>query len=180
MRVLLHTCCAPCTTFPLAFLRSMGYRVHALFVNPNIYPADEVERRYQTLERFAAEEGMPLSRADVHHRQWLEAVSADPRRPFRCAMCYRLRLDETARLARRGGYDFFTTSLLLSVYQDHKSIVDEAERASSKYGIAFLYHDFRKGYKRSREMARGRHLYLQKYCGCEFSLSESASGGDRK
>lgn len=173
MRVLLHSCCAPCTTFPLSLLRSTGYTVDALFVNPNIHPAEELEKRWLALKDFGQDVGMPVSRVDISHDRWLERVSGDLKKPGRCGQCYRMRMEETARIAKERGYDSFTTSLLLSIYQDHERVVREAERASSEYGIEFLYRDFRKGYKRSREMARGRHLYMQKYCGCEFSSRES-------
>lgn len=175
--MLLHACCAPCVTFPLALLRSTGYSVDALFVNPNIYPADEVERRWHTLLDFGKSRAMPATRLDISHAAWLDAVSLDTDRPQRCGLCYRLRMDETAKAAKEGGYDCFTTSLLVSIYQDHRRVAEEAERASAKHGIEFLYRDFRKGYKRSREMARGQHLYMQKYCGCEFSLAEPRDTG---
>lgn len=170
MRVLLHSCCAPCTTFPLAFLRSVGHSVDGLFLNPNIHPQEELEKRWQTLRDFAEVEKMSLRRVDFGHEEWRSAVLGDLRKPGRCLRCYRLRLDETARIAEEEGYDCFTTSLLLSIYQDHMGIVLEARRAAAKHSVEFLYHDFRTGYRRSREMARGRHLYMQKYCGCEFSL----------
>ena len=90
-------------------------------------------------------------------------------KPRRCLICYRTRLQETARIARQEGFRFFTSSLLLSIYQDHEGIVREGLEASRRHSLEFLYLDFRKGYRRSREMARGKHLYMQKYCGCEFS-----------
>jgi predicted adenine nucleotide alpha hydrolase (AANH) superfamily ATPase len=166
----MHSCCAPCSTFSLALMRSMGYSVSALFVNPNIYPEHEGEKRWLTLWEFASLEGMPVCRVEVGHEKWLETVSADLAKPGRCVLCYRTRLDETARRARDEGFQYFTTSLLLSIYQDHDAIVREAREASRRHSVEFLYFDFRKGYRRSREMARGKHLYMQKYCGCEFSL----------
>jgi predicted adenine nucleotide alpha hydrolase (AANH) superfamily ATPase len=166
----MHSCCAPCSTFPLSLMRSMGYSVSSLFVNPNIYRPEESEKRWLALEEFASREKMPVRKVEVGHDKWLEAVSHDLKKPVRCLKCYRVRLDETARIAREEGFPFFTTSLLLSVYQDHEGILREAKEAAREHSVEFLYMDFRKGYRRSREMARGTHLYMQKYCGCEFSL----------
>jgi predicted adenine nucleotide alpha hydrolase (AANH) superfamily ATPase len=165
----MHSCCAPCSTFPLALMRSLGYSVSALFLNPNIYPDGEREKRWLTMKEFAATEKMPLLRVEMSHESWLEAVSRDLVKPRRCLICYRTRLQETARIARQEGFRFFTSSLLLSIYQDHEGIVREGLEASRRHSVEFLYFDFRKGYRRSREMARGKHLYMQKYCGCEFS-----------
>ena len=186
----MHSCCAPCTTFPLYLLRSLGYLVDGAFYNPNIHPLAERDRRLSVYLDFAEAEGLPVrhdagdpqsgacaltadeERQDASHRQWLSRVAADLEKPGRCRLCYLHRLLPVARLARQEGYDCFTTSLLLSIYQDHEGIVAAGEEASRQAGIPFLYMDFRVGYRRSREMARGRHLYMQKYCGCEFSLAE--------
>ncbi len=168
----MHSCCAPCTTFPLFFLRSEGYSVDGAFLNPNIHPDEERARRWDVYREFAAAEQFPVRKIDVPHDSWLAEVSSDLSKPGRCRLCYRNRLRPVARLARDEGYDFFTTSLLLSIYQDHQGIILAAEEASRETGVPFLYRDFRVGYRRSREMARGRHMYMQKYCGCEFSASE--------
>lgn len=141
-----------------------------MFVNPNIHPPEENEKRWLALEEFASREKMPLRRVEVGHDKWLEAVGPDLTKPARCLRCYMMRLGETARIAREEGFPLFTTSLLLSVYQDHEGILREATEAAREHSVEFLYLDFRKGYRRSREMARGMHLYMQKYCGCEFSL----------
>jgi len=174
-------------------LRSLGHSVHGVFYNPNIYPREERDRRLHAYMDFASgegitvltlEEGEPCPGADrggteslsgagedPAHEEWLSRVREDLAKPGRCRLCYLHRLLPVARLANEKGYDCFTTSLLLSIYQDHQGIVEAGEEAARQAGIPFLYHDFRVGYRRSREMARGRHLYMQKYCGCEFSAS---------
>lgn len=172
MRILMHSCCAPCTTFPLFLLRSEGHVVDGVFLNSNISPDEENEKRWKTYEEFARSERFPVRRVDIAHEEWLQAVSSDLSRPGRCRACYRSRLAPVAAMAREGGYDCFTTSLLISPYQDHEGIVEEAAEASRLHQVPFLNRDFRVGYRRSREMARGRHLYMQKYCGCEFSARE--------
>ncbi|HHW17671.1 MAG TPA: epoxyqueuosine reductase QueH [Firmicutes bacterium] len=174
MRVLLHSCCAPCSTFPSSILLAEGFRVDGLFFNPNIYPAEEEEKRWETYRRWAGEAGIEVRRIQWPHERWLSGVSSDLTKPGRCRECYRLRLIEVARLAREGGYDFFTTTLLVSPYQDHGGVVLALKKASEESGVPYLYRDFRVGYRRSREMARGSHLYMQTYCGCEFSLGGEA------
>lgn len=190
----MHSCCAPCTTFPLFLLRAEGYRVDGVFLNPNIHPEAERDKRLAVYLDFARAQhlslrqiGMDAPQAEAPtattphnqtprdqtlHDRWLASVSADLHKPGRCRLCYMHRLRPVARLAREDGYDFFTTSLLLSIYQDHEGIVLAAEEASREAGVPFLYRDFRVGYRRSREIARGRHMYMQKFCGCEFSARE--------
>lgn len=178
MRVLLHSCCAPCTTFPLFLLRAEGHRVDGVFFNPNVHPDAEVARRLAVYLDFAGEENLTVRRVDATdavcpgggtHIAWRGAVASDLTKPGRCRLCYAHRLGAVARLARDEGYDCFTTSLLLSIYQDHEGVAAAGNEASRESGVPFLYRDFRPGYRRSREIARGRHMYMQKYCGCEFS-----------
>ncbi len=119
-------------------------------------------------------------RQDEEHNRWLAHVSTDLAKPGRCRLCYAHRLLPIARMAKEKGYDCFTTSLLLSIYQDHEGIVSAGEEAASQAGVGFLNMDFRVGYRRSREMARGRHLYMQKYCGCEFSYAPMTMEGPGK
>lgn len=169
----MHSCCAPCTTFPLFLLRSEGYAVDGMFLNPNIHPDAERGKRWAVYEAFARLELFTVRKADIGHEQWLTQVSSDLARPARCRACYRARLMPVAKVARDEGYHGFTTSLLVSPYQDHDGIVEAAMEASRLYEVPFLYRDFRVGYRRSRELARGRHMYMQRYCGCEFSAGEA-------
>lgn len=110
----------------------------------------------------------------VPHEDWLEAVSDDLNKPRRCRMCYYMRLKQTARLAKEEGYSGFSTTLLVSPYQDHHAILEVMKKVAGEYAIPYVYRDLRRGYLRSRQMARGSHMYMQKYCGCEFSI-----GGDQ-
>lgn len=111
-----------------------------------------------------------MRRIYVPHSQWLDAVSCDLTKPARCSACYLFRLREVARLAKEEGYDLFSTTLLVSPYQDHQGVVDALSMASLEHGIPYIWNDLRRGYLRSRQMARGYHMYMQKYCGCEFSI----------
>ena len=175
MKVLMHSCCAPCATFPLFLLRSEGYSVDGVFLDPNIDPDAERERRWVVYRDFAEAERWSVRKVDVPHEEWLSAVSPDLSKPGRCRLCYRNRLRPVARTAAEEGYDCFTTTLLVSIHQDHEGVAQAAREASEECGVPFLYRDFRVGYRRSRELARGRHMYMQKYCGCEFSALESGN-----
>jgi len=169
LKLLLHSCCGPCTTYPLHFYRAQGYSVGGLYFNPNIYPEEEEIKRWETYADWAEKNHLPATRIYTPHDEWLGAVSHDLSKPARCKECYLFRLKEAARFAKEEGYDCFSTTLLVSPYQDHKGIIEAMGIASRESGIPFVYNDLRRGYLRCRQMARGYHMYMQKYCGCEFS-----------
>ncbi len=148
--------------------------VDGLYFNPNIYPLAEERKRWDTYAEWSKQVGLNARRIVVPHEDWLEAVACDLTKPGRCRMCYYVRLKETARLAKEERYSGFSTTLLVSPYQDHHAISEVMKQAAGEYGIPYVYGDLRRGYLRSRQMARGSHMYMQKYCGCEFSI-----GGDR-
>jgi predicted adenine nucleotide alpha hydrolase (AANH) superfamily ATPase len=147
------------------------------------------------LKKFAEEKKLPLLTEDEYglrafiygdwyqnltHRRLLENSSRqgeeDVRRK-RCAFCYKLRLEKTARLAAEKGYDAFSTTLLISPYQNHDLIRQTGVELASVYGIEFLYRDFRPLFRQGREQARAAGYYMQKYCGCIFSEEERYLGG---
>jgi len=166
LRLLLHSCCGPCTTFPLHFFRAQGFLVDGLFFNPNIYPDEEGEKRWLTYQQWANQAGLRTRHIEMPYEQWVKAVS----KPGQCRQCYYVRLERTAQIAKAERYDGFSTTLLVSPYQDHQGILIAMERASREHNIPYVYRDLRPGYRRSRQMARGNHMYMQKYCGCEFSM----------
>jgi predicted adenine nucleotide alpha hydrolase (AANH) superfamily ATPase len=144
--------------------------VESVFLNPNIYPMEELEKRWQTYKEWGDSVGLPTERVDIPHETWRSQVTkVGSSRPERCERCYLMRFQQVALIAKEKGYDAFTTSLLVSPYQEHDALKRSLKIASEENGVPFLYQDFRPGYKRGREMARGAHLYMQKYCGCEFS-----------
>ncbi len=146
--------------------------MHGVFCNPNIYPETELEKRWAAYKDWAQSVNLPVAAVDMPHAAWRQCVSGDLSKPGRCQLCYEMRLEAVAEAAHKGGYDCFTTTLLVSPYQDQQQIIRAMEKGAQKYGVSFLYRDFRPGYLRSRQMARGAHLYMQKYCGCEFSRVE--------
>jgi epoxyqueuosine reductase len=173
--ILLHTCCAPCTVYPLEALRNAGWRVHACFYNPHIQPYQEFQKRLTAMESFARQEELKIIvRADYELEKFLRQVVY--REHQRCLFCYTVRLEATARLAKKSRFDAFTTTLLYSKRQKHDLVRSVAQEASRKFGIPFYYEDFRTGWKEGQEGAKARGLYRQQYCGCIFSEKERYSG----
>lgn len=171
MKLLLHTCCGPCTAFPLSVLRGEGIKVHGFFFNPNIHPFQEFERRLGAMDSLAAQTGLPMA-CDREYglTTYLRAVVCHEEE--RCAICYRLRLDAAAAKARELSADTFTTTLLYSRHQNHNLIRAIGEECGVRHGIPFVYRDFRQGWQEGITMAKAMGLYRQPYCGCIFSEQE--------
>mgnify|MGYP003292265839 CR=1 FL=1 len=180
-RLLLHVCCAPCSSYVLEYL-SRYFDITALFYNPNISPKSEYDYRAQELCRLAVE--MPLSspiacRIEEYDPAAFLAVSKgleqEPEGGERCTACYRLRLTQTAQIAAKDGYDYFTTTLSISPLKDAVRLNTIGGELAEEYGVPYLYSDFKKreGYKRSIQLSAEYSLYRQDYCGCAFSKAEA-------
>lgn len=172
MRILLHACCGPCAVAPVARLREQGHEVTGFWYNPNIHPYTEYRQRLDALREFAAEENLPLICHDDYDLEGYLAQAAGKGVPERCRVCYRMRLEAAADAAKTGGFDAFSTSLLVSPYQQHDLLREVGEQAGRRAGIPFLYQDFRGDYRRGRQRAKELGLYRQQYCGCIFSEKE--------
>ena len=161
MKTLLHVCCAPCANQCVEMLRGENIEVTGFWYNPNIHPFRE----------YAQTVNLPLiEQNDYALRPFVRQVADDIAN--RCVKCYEMRLFETARQAKEGGFDSFTSSLFISPYQNHKLMKEVALRASEVYGVEFLYRDFREVFRAGQEYAREHEFYMQKYCGCVFSEEE--------
>jgi predicted adenine nucleotide alpha hydrolase (AANH) superfamily ATPase len=170
-KILLHSCCGPCSIYPVDYLREQGMEVHSYFFNPNIHPYTEFARRKETMEKYAADTGLKLIVDDDYRlEEFLRGVAY--RESNRCMICYSLRLEQAARIAKRGKFDGFTTTLLVSPYQKHELIRDVGQSAGDKYGIPFHYVDFRPGYRDAAARSRVLGMYRQAYCGCIYSEKE--------
>ena len=171
MKILLHTCCGPCSIFPVGWLREAGHALQGFFFNPNIHPYKEFSKRLDTLAEYAADVELPLM-IDKRYllEEFLTTVMHSER--LRCEVCYEMRLTETARQARLLGCDAFSTTLLVSPYQKHELIRRSGEAAGDANGIAFLYEDFRTGWQEGVRISRELEMYRQPYCGCIFSEKE--------
>ena len=164
----MHCCCAPCSVRCIEDLRGEGIEPTAYWYNPTIHPYQEYKARRDTLVSYAPSIGMALIVDESYGlRPFVKAVAADLN--HRCRYCYACRLDRTARYAAENGFESFTTTLLISPYQDHDLIRSLGEQMGKKYGVAFLYRDFRPGFRDGQAKARSLGFYMQKYCGCIFS-----------
>ena len=167
-RLLLHTCCAPCSVYCVDSLRAEGIEPVSFWYNPNIHPYQEYKARRDTLIDYAASINLELILHDNYGlRDFVRAVAEDI--DHRCSHCYTCRLEQSARYAAESGFTHFSTTLLVSPYQDHDGICRAAEVLSKRYGVEFLYRDFRPGFRQGQAKARELGLYMQKYCGCVFS-----------
>jgi predicted adenine nucleotide alpha hydrolase (AANH) superfamily ATPase len=181
MKLLLHTCCGPCSAGCLGSLEEEGIRPVLFWYNPNIHPWTEYRLRRDCLEELAGEKNLELLKIDEYGlRLFLGGLNSleaggpagDDPKAARCTYCYRLRLERTAEAARQGGYDCFSTTLLISPYQRHEDIKKTGEELAVRSGVPFFYRDFRPFFREGQKNARERGLYTQKYCGCIFSEEE--------
>lgn len=168
-KILMHACCGPCTIYPLEYLRSENFDIiMGYFYNPNIHPFTEWQKRKQNFQKFAESEKMKVI---IDENYDLEAFLQNivHRESKRCWYCCTMRLFHTASIAKRGKFDAFTTTLLVSPFQKHELIKQAGEIAASKYGVEFYYVDFRSGFKEAYKKAKATGHYLQQYCGCIYS-----------
>ena len=174
MKMMLHCCCGPCSTYSLESLRNEGFKVYGHFYNPNIHPYKEFELRKKSFEKFASSMAFDVKIEEEYGLYTFldEVMSAYKVRSLRCARCYHMRLLKTAILAKDMGFDCFSTTLTISPYQDHETIKQAGEDISKEVGVKFEYRDFRAGYKSSIDKSKQMELYRQQYCGCIFSEKE--------
>ncbi|MBU0517234.1 MAG: epoxyqueuosine reductase QueH [Proteobacteria bacterium] len=175
MNVLIHICCAPCAIYPLSVLRGEGAAVRGLWFNPNVQPYTEWRQRLDTLQKWAADEDLALiEMTDYDVVDWLRRMAW--REAERCRICHHLRLERAARVARRGKFDAFTTTLLYSKRQDHDLVLEIGRAVAADQGVPFLERDFRPGWRAGIEASRRLGLYRQAYCGCIYSEQERFTG----
>lgn len=180
MKLLLHTCCAPCSVYCIESLRNDGIEPVSFWYNPNIHPYIEYKTRRDTLIQYSEMENFKLIiKEEYGLREFCKNVVGDL--DNRCTnYCYRVRLEETAKYAKENGYDAFTSTLFVSPYQKHEELKCVCEEMAEKYGVEFLYRDFRVGFRDGQAKARELGLYMQKYCGCVFSEEMSKSAHQKK
>ena len=173
--LLLHVCCAPCSSYCMEYLTKY-FDITLLFYNPNMDSLQEYEKRKAELLRLVDEAHFPVEvvLCDYAPDRFYESVRGhekDKEGGERCFICYELRMREAAAYAKEHGFDYFTTSLSISPYKNAEKINETGERLAKEYGIKHLPSDFKKknGYKRSIELSKEYDLYRQDYCGCVFS-----------
>ena len=168
--IVLHTCCAPCLIYPLDVLKENGFNVTGVFYNPNIHPLVEYSERKNAVEMLSLQ--IEMLYPDYNPADFFRAVNLSEDFPGRCAICWRERLRKTAKFARERNAGYFTTTLLVSPYQDHGLLQKIGNDIAREEGVRFFYSDFRKGFRKAHEEARGKGIYMQKYCGCIYSELE--------
>ena len=173
-RLLLQSCCGPCSSYVLEYLTAY-FDVTVLYYNPNIRPQAEYEKRLETQKQLLA--AMPLARPvklvepggrGEEFEAAARGLEAEPEGGARCTRCFMLRLEETARQAAQGGFDFFGTTLTVSPHKNAPLLNEIGEALAGRYGVAWLPSDFKKrcGYLRSIQLSKQYGLYRQEYCGC--------------
>ena len=169
MKLLLHTCCAPCSVYCIDTLRKEEIEPTVYWFNPNIHPYMEYKARRDCLKEYTKSIDVnAIFEENYGLDEFCKHVIGDLQN--RCKnYCYPVRLEQTAKYAKENGYTHFSTTLLVSPYQNHEALIEVAEKMAKKYGIEFLYRDFRVGFREGQAKARELGLYMQKYCGCIFS-----------
>jgi len=187
-KLLVHLCCGPCSVAPLRELLKETAEVWGFFHNPNIHPLEEFRLRLEAVKKLAELLSIPVKYDEVYRPgEFIKGVRSHtgqdegvPSFNERCGYCYSSRLEATAKAAKEGGFGVFTSSLLFSKYQDHGAIRAAGVEFARKYGILFLYEDFRLLWQEGREASRSLGLYSQKYCGCVYSRIERYAEKKRK
>ncbi|CUX52913.1 hypothetical protein BN3590_02009 [Clostridium sp. C105KSO15] len=179
-RLLLHSCCAPCSSYVLEYL-SRYFEITVYFYNPNIDQPEEYKRRVKEQQRLIASMDFihPVTletgayEPEEFHRI-VRGLEKEPEGGARCFKCYELRLQEAAKVAQAGRFDYFTTTLSISPLKNAEKLNEIGEKLAKEYRVPYLPSDFKKknGYKRSVELSEKYNLYRQDYCGCIYSQKE--------
>ena len=177
-KLLLHSCCAPCSSHVISYLTKY-FDITVLYYNPNISPKNEYEKRKEEQIRLIKEIDK-INKIDIIdcdyendiYEKEIKGLEDEPERGKRCTVCFNLRLSKTALLAKNLNYDYFCTTLTVSPYKNSNLINEIGIELEKKYGVKWLYSDFKKdnGYKHSIELSKQYNLYRQNYCGCKYSI----------
>lgn len=179
--LLLHSCCAPCSSYVLEYLSNF-FDITVYYYNPNIYPEQEFGRRVEEqkkfIENFKAKNPISFLEGEYQKERFYsisKGLEDENEGGERCSKCYELRLREAAIKAKDGKFDYFTTTLSISPHKDAQRLNSIGKILGEEYGVKYLYSDFKKreGFKRSIELSKIYGLYRQNYCGCVFSWNES-------
>lgn len=185
-RLLLHSCCAPCSSYTLEYL-SRYFDITVYYFNPNISPKQEFDKRFEEQKRLISQmpfkNSVTLVEGDYNYDDFLEIAKGlenVPEGGERCFRCYKMRLESTARLAKEQGFDYFCTTLSISPLKNSQKINELGFGLEEKYDVKWLPSDFKKreGYKRSIQLSREYSLYRQNFCGCVFSKNQQGESNE--
>lgn len=180
-KLLLHSCCAPCSSYVLEYLTNY-FDITVFYYNPNISSYEEYEKRYKEVQRFIHDFGLENKVSFINgsydndkYEKLIKGLENEKEGGTRCEKCYYLRLEETCKYAKEHGFDYFTTTLSISPYKNSEKLNSTGKKLEDKYDVLYLLSDFKKknGYKRSIELSREYNLYRQNYCGCIYSQKAS-------
>lgn len=179
MKLLLHACCGPCSLMPAGLLQDAGHDITIAYMNSNIHPETEYEKRRATLRTWARLMGTVVIEGSYDPVLWQKIVGDITaidgyKREDRCRACYRMRLEEAAAYAEEQGYEGLSTTLTVSPYQFIDIIGEELEGVCEKYGLEPVFEDFRPYYREATRKSRDLGMYQQNYCGCHYSECEAA------
>ena len=183
-RLLLHSCCGPCSSYVLDVL-TKHFDVTLLYYNPNIYPSEECQKRLaeqlRLLDEMPFKKSVSYMACEYDEGEFLQAakgLESEREGGARCERCFRLRLNKTAFEAQKNGFDYFTTTLSVSPHKNAQMLNEIGKELEKEYGVKYLYADFKKkdGYKKSVKLSEEYNLYRQDYCGCRFALSQQKGG----
>ena len=174
-KLLLHSCCAPCSSYVLNYLNTY-FKITVFFYNPNMIDLEEFEKRFEEQKKIikALNIEVDLIKVDYDDQVFYESISGfenEPEGGLRCEKCFRLRLEEAAIYASSHHYDYFTTTLSISPLKNSKLLNEIGSELEGNYSVKYLFSDFKKkeGYKKSVDLSEEYDLYRQDYCGCIFS-----------
>ena len=173
-KLLLHSCCAPCSSGVLDDLRK-EYDITVFFYNPNIFPLEEYEKRAQEQEKYLQQIGISYIICDYEPKEYqdfIKGLEEEPEGGSRCSKCFELRLRKTAEYAKKHNYDMFTTTLSVSPHKNHNIINEIGNKIGEEVGVKFLEANFKKndGYLKSINNCKLYNIYRQNYCGCKYSM----------
>ena len=183
-KMLLVTCCAPCSPYIIDCL-TPTFDLVLYFYNPNIYPRHEYELRKLEMACYASSLNLPFIEGAYDNDRWLDMtdeVKDEAEGGFRCEVCFRMRLNQACLYAAESGIRMFTTTYAISPYKNRLTINKVCQDLAHSYGLKYLDYDFRKkeGFKASMQMSKMHDFYMQKYCGCRYSLHETERRYERK
>ncbi len=191
MKILLHICCSNCSLYPFKILREEKHDFTGYWFNPNIHPLEEYDARLASVKKLSdeweidmlyTEEYRPtdyFKMFDITNANYVEDINSPPF-PERCKSCYLLRLEKTAEQTKKQGFDAFSTTLLISPYQDFDQIAATGEKLAKKYNVLFHMKDYRPYFRDAMALSKELGLYRQNYCGCIFSKQERKLRGKTK